>query len=362
VISMQYDAFRNATMRRRGFTLVELLVVIAIIGVLVGLLLPAVQSAREAARRSQCQNNVRQIMLAMHNHHDTNGEFPQSVGWGTTYEPYYFSDKVKLLPFVEEGNIINSLGDKYGGAYHPGWGSGATPAANNAALNTRVSVFKCPSSPNRIGTGDSNHTYSINMGTSHNAPHGTSGASSAGETNHNGIASYRHENSGYGDAPVTMGSISDGTSKTAGYSEFVIEKWHGNITGDKKLQRSQVYSWARGNSTAEMRQSCLSQTALNDGGGGRIMRGGGWSWSFMAAGGAYSHTMMPNEKSCQTWDGPGGGDWYGSNLLAATSEHPGGVNVGMMDGGVRFVNDNVGNDIWWAMGTRNNGEPAASPD
>jgi prepilin-type N-terminal cleavage/methylation domain-containing protein len=359
---MQYDAFRNATMRRRGFTLVELLVVIAIIGVLVGLLLPAVQSAREAARRSQCQNNVRQIMLAMHNHHDTKGEFPQSVGWGTTYEAYYFSDKVQLLPFVEEGNITNSLGDKYGGAYHPGWGSGATPAANNAALNTRVSVFKCPSSPNRIGTGDSNHTYSINMGTSHNAPHGTSGASSAGETNHNGIASYRHENSGYGDAPVTMGSISDGTSKTAGYSEFVIEKWHGNITGDKKLQRSQVYSWARGNSTAEMRQSCLSQTALNDGGGGRVMRGGGWSWSFMAAGGAYSHTMMPNEKSCQTWDGPGGGDWYGSNLLAATSEHPGGVNVGMMDGGVRFVNDNVGNDIWWAMGTRNNGEPAASPD
>ena len=136
---MQYDAFRNATMRRRGFTLVELLVVIAIIGVLVGLLLPAVQSAREAARRSQCQNNVRQIMLAMHNHHDTNGEFPQSVGWGTTYEAYYFSDKVQLLPFVEEGNITNSLGDKYGGAYHPGWvrtdmgGDGADISVDEAA-------------------------------------------------------------------------------------------------------------------------------------------------------------------------------------------------------------------------------------
>ena len=148
---MQLISLPKAIRSRRGFTLVELLVVIAIIGVLVGLLLPAVQSAREAARRSQCQNNVKQIMLAMHNHHDTNGEFPKSVGWGTSYEAYYFSDKVKLLSFIEEQTIYDALGDKKGGAYHPCWGSGATPAANNVALNNRVSTFVCPSSPNRIG-------------------------------------------------------------------------------------------------------------------------------------------------------------------------------------------------------------------
>ncbi len=124
--------------RRTGFTLVELLVVIAIIGVLVALLLPAVQAAREAARRSQCTNNLKQIALGIHNHHDTYGEMPPSYenfhpistgevrwGWGTY-----------ILPFIEQQNLYDRLS--------PATQAGLTPNATNG-LQERIDTYRCPS-------------------------------------------------------------------------------------------------------------------------------------------------------------------------------------------------------------------------
>jgi prepilin-type N-terminal cleavage/methylation domain-containing protein/prepilin-type processing-associated H-X9-DG protein len=339
---------------RGGFTLVELLVVIAIIGVLVALLLPAVQAAREAARRMQCGNNLKQISLAMHNYHDTHKTFPMTTGWGWYWGgAYYFSDKVALLPYLERSPEYQRLLPPYidggNGAYHATWFHG-----NPQSLSGRLPVFNCPSNANALHGGPGNHTYSINRGTSHNAPHDVSGAGYAGEGRPNGIAWYRHahEPGWPAEPPVTFGAITDGTSNTAAYSEFVIEKWWGNISNDRTKWRSQVYNWSSGSSTAEVRQNCLNQTALNDAGGGRIMRGSSWSWSFVGVGGAYSHIMMPNEKSCHSWEG----DWYGSNAMAATSEHPAGVNVALADGSVRFVSETVDPFIWWGMGTRNSGE------
>ncbi|MFN5733207.1 MAG: type II secretion system protein, partial [Planctomyces sp.] len=103
-----------SSMKRSAFTLIELLVVIAIIAILVALLLPAVQQAREAARRTQCKNNLKQIGLAMHNYHDVHNQFPPSIGWnpGPAYANDIvaaFSDKVFMLPYIERANEFSRV-------------------------------------------------------------------------------------------------------------------------------------------------------------------------------------------------------------------------------------------------------------
>src|ERR1700743_148464 len=101
--------------RRRGFTLIELLVVIAIIAVLIALLLPAVQAAREAARRIQCTNNLKQFGLAIHNYHDANGALPPTgMRYVPTYQPQNQSLKVRILAFIEQQPLYNSVNFAFG--------------------------------------------------------------------------------------------------------------------------------------------------------------------------------------------------------------------------------------------------------
>lgn len=133
---------------RRGFTLVELLVVIAIIGILVALLLPAVQAAREAGRRMSCGNNIKQLALSLHNYHDAFQTLPPgvtSVG-GTGGGHWGFSWFVHVLPYIEQGNGYNQM--SFGGQ-HPGWAwSGGAGAINGPIFNNvRIPTMICPSSP-----------------------------------------------------------------------------------------------------------------------------------------------------------------------------------------------------------------------
>ena len=131
----------------RGFTLVELLVVIAIIGILIALLLPAVQAAREAARRSQCTNNLKQIGLAMHNYHDTHRTFP--AGWiylGTSGRPEY-GWAVNILPFMEQSPLYNQL-NPGGIPLHIRITAGT--AEDKELLQTSISAYVCPSDPGTL--------------------------------------------------------------------------------------------------------------------------------------------------------------------------------------------------------------------
>src|SRR6266852_3168895 len=147
---------------RPGFTLIELLVVIAIIAVLIGLLLPAVQKIREAANRMQCQNNLKQIGLALHNYHDANGSFPAAwkllprpdpgvptnytlpspIGRATPNPPFVGpSVFVLILPYMEQNNLYNQI-DTNKSFFNP-----ANMPLGNLAYSTPIKTFLCPSSP-----------------------------------------------------------------------------------------------------------------------------------------------------------------------------------------------------------------------
>lgn len=143
---------------RRGFTLVELLVVIAIIGVLIALLLPAVQSAREAARRSQCSNNLKQIGLSLHTYHDVNKKFPAGAYWGGASSAWRGSIYIRLLPFMEQQNLydqfnLNAATD------------GQTGPDGKPLVSTVVQTLICPSDTNASLLGDrSIHNYCASAG------------------------------------------------------------------------------------------------------------------------------------------------------------------------------------------------------
>jgi prepilin-type processing-associated H-X9-DG protein len=173
------------------------------------------------------------------------------------------------------------------------------------------------------------------------------------ETFHNGIGSY-HGNTWKNDNVVRIRDVTDGTSSTAAYSEFVI---YGRPCNRNDNTRRQMHNWASGANQVQLRQSCLQNFANKnlaepDGSGRCELPGAGFAWSFIGNNAAYAHNMLPNENSCMSHEG----DWYGSTMNAASSRHPGIVNVAFTDGSVRSVSENINMWIWWAIGTRNKAE------
>jgi prepilin-type N-terminal cleavage/methylation domain-containing protein/prepilin-type processing-associated H-X9-DG protein len=359
--------------KRRGFTLIELLVVIAIIAVLIALLLPAVQSAREAARRAQCINNLKQMGLAVHNYISSNNALPPLFGnFGNPSPPSGPSSPggewplgwaVGILGFMEQQQLFNAA-NYSGGAF--------SPLNQNTLSNTKINTLICPSESIKTGpwVGTTWTNYHANFG-GPAAFAGWTGAIVPFRSDTNSVPGLTNAVQDTNCGSFGLESVTDGTSNTALFSEKLI-----GLNGNVVVFPGQAYAkrvtfqtgitvnWdANDGATALLfLQTCKSLPSTTQ--AYQPTQWSGACWNGSHAGtlhfNAYGHWNTPNGLSCvssNSWGGPPGGF---NDIITATSNHPGGVNVCMLDGSVKFIKDSIAPQTWWALGTRNQGEVISS--
>jgi prepilin-type N-terminal cleavage/methylation domain-containing protein/prepilin-type processing-associated H-X9-DG protein len=332
--------------RASAFTLIELLVVIAIIAVLIALLLPAVQAAREAARRSQCVNNLKQLVLATMNYEGANAVLPPTaVNASANPAPTTFGMKARILPYLEQLAMANSLNYSFS----------PSTVQNGTVLVAQINVFNCPSDGN-------SPSVSFTLSTGASVPEGYSSYP-------NNIGTILFNNAGAFDGPayrlalpseggvVALSSIIDGTSNTAIWSEWVRGKG-----GSTDFGLHQTYSMGAPYTTAPTTNTyvapinylnaCKNSKTLYNGGD---HKGQTWLNHFCGQGGCYSHIMTPNLNACY-FTGSLGGAQPDFTFVGASAYHPGGVNVAFLDGSVKFVKNSVNAPAWWALSTKAGGE------
>jgi prepilin-type N-terminal cleavage/methylation domain-containing protein/prepilin-type processing-associated H-X9-DG protein len=389
---MACASFRNRS--RGGFTLIELLVVIAIIGVLIALLLPAVQAAREAARRAQCTNNMHQLGLAVANYESAFGAYPAAYGTRTQTGQVWstwgaWSVHSMLLPYVEQGPLHNSINFSMVSHGNPSdFPEGV--AAQVTAITTKVSSFVCPSTPTIPGT----YLGAPKPGNSYFASVGSSlgWIGAAGGAAPNGIFMYGGgsvQNDGTGGdkaSPRTIASVVDGTSSTIAFGEWRIgdqNEFKLSIPQDVVNLRQPmpgVDPWGdpRMNMPAgavEFRQwielcAGFAPQALQPSGdcGGDTPWCSNISWLGQNWNqGMFGHTLgntllAPNPRypNCRMCDWDGDLDCHGMYTLS--SYHPGGGNIAMADGSVHFLKSSTAMPVVWALGSRDQGEVLSSSD
>ena len=359
--------------RQRGFTLVELLVVIAIIGILIALLLPAVQAAREAARRSQCTNNLKQMVLGAHNYESTFKTFPPGGGplpikntgsttpCGTpgTGTPCAGGQRptpqALILSYLEQSNKYDQFDFDYD--VH-------LAAENQAARIGDIPPYLCPSDPSQVkfnpAFGRCNYMASIGAQSQMNPPNQfttlpgwndlRSGLFYTDTTKAQWVL---HLNKG---RAVAMNEILDGTSNTAIFAEvkrgFAAGSQGSNY--NPPLESHDIIHADQATVTAAVPTGkCAAAPATLT--SGTIFRYGGLqyhrSFAFTSF---YSHTKTPNAKTVDCTD-------LAAVHLTARSYHPGVVNVGFSDGAVKLVNSTISLRVWQNLGSRQDGTATQYP-
>lgn len=348
---------------RRGFTLIELLVVIAIIAVLIALLLPAVQAAREAARRSQCVNNLKQLGLAALNFESVNSKFPPGYGpYPTAMVGNRANSLIMILPFLEQSSMYAAFNLALDMNLY-----GATTVANNTAQSQIVSAFVCPSDPSNIkfsNMGYTNYVASLGAsaslttnGTSVNEPNiGMAGIFSItqdkGQPQTDPITGQNNAN--YLQAtPVTIASLSDGTSNTGMYSESYRGDAASSASVGGNLGGVDPYSYVNVYILSNVVPNQVAPNCTFNGSGysTRIYYHNQQYYRYLPQQGYYTHTLTPNSKMYDCGDTS-----YARTHQAPRSRHSGGANIGFGDGSVRFIKDSVSKATFLALGSRAGGE------